>query len=277
MLRSLLVGVDGSASGEAAIALAIRWARAFDAALFGIAVIDRPTICAPEPVPLGGMAFKGDRDEALVAEAHRKVEYALQSFTATCAEAGVSGVALENVGLPAEEIMREAQRYDLILLGQRTYFQFETQSSPDSTLQQVVKSSPRPVVAVPETPRAGDNVVLAWDGSAQAARTLQAFQGLGLHRPHAIHVVCVHPDLTEANRCAGRAMDYLRFHEIAAFSHPVAGSESAADAILEQVNALNAGLLVMGAYGQSTLREFLFGSVTQNVLDRSPVPVFLYH
>jgi nucleotide-binding universal stress UspA family protein len=33
-------------------------------------------------------------------------------------------------------------------------------------------------------------------------------------------------------------------------------------------------LVVMGAYGRSTWREFLFGSVTRHVLRDSPVPVF---
>jgi len=277
MLKSLLVGVDGSTSADAPIALAICWARAFGASLFGIGIIDMPTICAPESVPLGGMAFKRQRDEALLGEARHKVEQALREFSATCSLSGISGGSLEAVGLPAEQIMLEAQRYDLIVLGRRTYFQFETQSDPDKTLQNVVKHSPRPVVAVPETPRDGSSVVIAYDGSLQAARTLQAFQELGLNRSRPVHVVCVHPELAEARNRTERALEFLKFHGIAADSHPVAGPEGEADAILHQIDARDAGLLVMGAYGQPTLREFLFGSVTQNVLDRSPVPVFLYH
>lgn len=277
MLRSLLVGVDGSASGEAAISLGIRWARAFDAALFGIGIIDRPTICGPQAVPLGGMAFKDARDEALLTEARQKVERALQSFAASCMDAAISGGALESVGLPAEQILLEAQRYDLVVLGQRTYFHFETQSRPDDTLQQVVKGSPRPVVAVPESARDGTSVVIAYDGSLQAARTLQAFQGLRLHRSQPVHVICVHPDLAEATRRADRAMEFLGYHEIAAHPHPLAGTEAAGDTILEKVHEFDAGLLVMGAYGQSTLREFLFGSATQKMLSECPVPIFLSH
>ena len=54
-------------------------------------------------------------------------------------------------------------------------------------------------------------------------------------------------------------------------------SARAADVILDQVQQLDAGLLVMGAYGQPVLREFFLGSVTRKVLEECPVPLFLYH
>ena len=47
--------------------------------------------------------------------------------------------------------------------------------------------------------------------------------------------------------------------------------------ILEQIGRLNAGLLVMGAYGQPVLREFFLGSVTRTLLQETPVPLLLFH
>jgi nucleotide-binding universal stress UspA family protein len=277
MLKSILVGLDGSPFATAATELGIRWAQQFDALLAGLGIIDLPTISGPQAVPLGGMAFKEQRDESLAGEARRKVETALQAFAQRCAEAGVSCASHIATGLPAEQILLEAQRCDLILLGQQTYFQFETQSGPDETLPHVVKHSPRPVVAVPEKSRDGSAVVVAYDGSLQAARTLQTFQGTGLSRSHDVFVVCIHPDPTEAAKCAQRAFEFLRFHDIAAHSRAIGTSDAPAQTILELVESLDAGLLVMGAYGQPTLKEFFFGSVTRTVLEQSPVPVFLYH
>jgi len=37
----------------------------------------------------------------------------------------------------------------------------------------------------------------------------------------------------------------------------------------------DADLLVMGAYGHSRVREFLFGGVTRDLLAASPLPVFM--
>lgn len=97
MLTSLLVGVDGSSFGNAAVELGVRWAQQFNASLFGIGVIDQPTICSPEAVPLGEMAFKGHRDEALVAKPRQKIERALHAFSACCDSSRFSGSSPEAV------------------------------------------------------------------------------------------------------------------------------------------------------------------------------------
>jgi nucleotide-binding universal stress UspA family protein len=277
MLKSILVGVDGSTFGDGAVDLGIRWARRYGAALVGLGVVDEPTICGPEAVPLGGAAYKSERDESRLADARRKVKDALRSFTSKCATGSVSCETLEATGLPAEQIVLEAQRCDLIVLGQRTRFHFETQEEDDKTLRTVVKHSPRPVVAVPETPGEGGGVLVGYDGSVQAARTLQVFERLGLCAEREVHLVCVHPDEPEAARRLGRAIEYLRRHDVPAQAHSVATNEAPAGHILQQLEALNAGMLVMGAYGQPAMKELFFGSVTRRILDECDVPVFLFH
>ena len=71
-------------------------------------------------------------------------------------------------------------------------------------------------------------------------------------------------------------MTFLGFHEITAERHAIVSS-SPASSLVAEVQRFDAGLLVMGAYGQSALREFFFGSVTQTMLKEVPVPLFLYH
>src|SRR5690349_12916355 len=73
MLRSVLVGVDGSEYSVAAVELGIQWARHSGAVLVGLGIIDAPTISKPEPVPLGGSAYKIHHDASLLADASHKV------------------------------------------------------------------------------------------------------------------------------------------------------------------------------------------------------------
>ena len=181
---------------------------------------------------------------------------------------------LEDVGTPFVQILMEAQRYDLILLGQQTHFDYGREGEPDETLGKVLQDSPRPVVAVPKTLGGGESVVVAYDGSLQAARALYAFEASGLGDSRAVHVVSVASDYEDAARHADRAVGFLRLHGIEADPHPVDTSVPTAEVILQQGPLLEAGLLVMGAYGQPVLREFFLGSVTRTVLKESPVPVF---
>jgi hypothetical protein len=54
MLRSLLVGLDGSDDCWSPLGLGIEWARRDDALLVGLGIIDEPTIAKAAPVMLGG-------------------------------------------------------------------------------------------------------------------------------------------------------------------------------------------------------------------------------
>ena len=277
MLRSVLVGVDGSEYSTAAVELGIQWAQRSGAVLVGLGIVDAPTISKPEPVPLGGSAYKVHRDASLVTDASRKVGQFLAHCAQRCAEVGVTCQLLQDIGLPAEQILLEAQRYDLIMLGQHTFFHFETQPQPDETLQVVLKQSPRPVVAVPAALPKEQAVVVAYDGSLHAARSLQMLQVLGLEGSQEVHVMCIDPDQEHANHCVERAVAFLHSHHIVAQPYARATEAAPADVLLEHLHQVQASLLVMGAYGRSTLREFFGGSVTRTMLRESPVPLFLYH
>jgi nucleotide-binding universal stress UspA family protein len=276
MLRSILIGLDGSAYSKAAVEVGVSWAQKLNALVVGLAITDEPEITRSQSVPLGAGAYKSQRDQALLADARRQVEQFLNQFADRCTAAGVAYKLLEDVGRPADQIVLQAQRYDLILLGKQTYFSFETSDQPDETLATVLKNSPRPVVAVPENAPTGGPVVIAYDASLQAARTLQAFQSLLATANEPIHVISVHADQVEAARRADRAIDFLGFHGVQAQAHAIAGDSHPAS-IIEESRRLGAGLLVMGAYGQPVLREFFFGSTTQALVRETTIPLFLYH
>jgi len=278
MLRSMLVALDGSPFSEAAVELGLKWAKRFDCQLAAVGIIDEPTIRGPQSTPVGAGAFKRDLDDTRVADCRRQVEAFLSRFAIHCSEAGVSCKVFEDVGWPCQEILREAQRYDLILIGRETYFHFETQRTSDETLQKILHSTPRPVVAVPDKPDLGDGVLIAFDGSIQAARAVQSFLATGLHKLEEVHIVSVHQDSKiEAARVADRATDFLRFHEIRSKQHPIQSHRRPGELLLEKAQELNVELIVMGCYGQSRIREFFLGSATQDVIQQSRVPMFLYH
>jgi nucleotide-binding universal stress UspA family protein len=276
MFRSLLVGIDGTASGEAALELGIRWARRLDGLLVGMGTVDEPGVHGPEEALVGERFFERI-NAALVTDMQREVDQALSRSALRCAEAGVAFKPLERVGRPAAEFAQEAQRFDAILLGQQTHFRFASGPASDDTLSEVLAASPRPVVAVPDATAEGEAILVAYDGSLQAARALWAFTASGLGRGHAIHILTVHADHQAGGRIADRAVEFLRSHELPAEPHVVTRFADVAETILEWMPTTGAGLLVMGAYGQPRVREFFLGSATKSLLKRSPVPMFLYH
>src|SRR5262245_554375 len=131
MLRSVLVALDGSPYSQAGTTLALAWAARFGARLLGLGVVDGASINGAEAVPLGAAAFKKERDEIRMADAHGRVVSFLTEFRAQCKAARVACDVLEDLGKPADRILREAQRSDVVMLGHETHFRFETQDQPD--------------------------------------------------------------------------------------------------------------------------------------------------
>ncbi len=279
MLKSVLLGLDGSENGISVVELGLRWARRFDALAVGIGVVDEPGILASGAVLWSGGHHWHAGDPAAPQRSHARyrVEQSLEEFARRCGEAGVKSRTLEGHGSPYVEIAKEAQRFDIVLLGQETHFDYGHDGEPDETLAKVLKECPRPVVAVPKALVGGESVVVAYDGSLQAARALYAFAATGLGSSRRVHVVSVAQDRGDAACHADRAVEFLRFHGLEASPYPTATSVLPAKAILHKVDYFEAGLLVMGAYGQPALREFFLGSVTRAALRESPVPVLCYH
>src|SRR5262245_11555596 len=232
MLRSVLVALDGSAYSQAGTALALDWASRFGARLLGLGVVDEPSIHRAEAVPLGAAAFKKERDEVRMADAHRQVVRFLTEFRARCKATNVACDVLEDLGTPADRILWEAHRSDVVVLGHETHFRFETQNQPDPTLSLVLRQSPRPVVVVPRELPEGRGIVVGYGGGRESASTLQTFLLLGLATGEEIVVVTVNPDGAKAQAIARLAGDFLSVHDAPHRLHPVASKASPADVLL---------------------------------------------
>jgi nucleotide-binding universal stress UspA family protein len=283
MLGSILIGLDAPDHAVVLTELGIRWAQRTGATLVGLGIVDEPGIRSIEPAwAVGGTPGKDPvyymGYEPRLAEVNRQVGQLLDQFAARCAAAGVSHAERKVVGSPHDLIAAESQSCDLVLLARGFHFRFTAQDDEGAeALRNVLKDTPRPIVVVPATPPPDGPVAIAYDGSLQAARALWAFQATGLGESGRVDIISVGARDAEAAQHADRAREFLGFHKIDATPLALESSASTARVILEQSGRLGAGLLVMGVYGQPTLREFIVGSVTRTVLSESPVPIFCFH
>jgi len=282
VLGSMLIGLDSPNHGATLVELGIRWARPSGATLVGLGIIDEPGIRALEPLnPVGGkpgvdpVYYMGYH--ARMADVVRQVEDRLQQFAARCDEAGTRHSEIKGTGSPSDLLEREAQSCDLILMARHAHFRFIAQDDEqDETLKKVLKNTPRPMAVVPKACPDGP-IVIACDGSLQSSQALAAFQASGLGQSSKVYVLSVSPHSRDAVEHTDRARRFFGYHKIEAIPLALESSVDPATVILEQVGLLGAGLVVMGAYGQPTLREFFVGSVTQRMLTECPVPLFLFH
>lgn len=277
MIRSLLVGLDESEFSAAAVDYGIELAKQYDALLVGVAVVVEPLFRDSTPPEKLSASYKPAYDK-LVSDAHEHCQALLARFTQQASAAQVKFRALEDMGLPAEQIQIEAQRFDLILLGQETHFNFESTTRACQTLQKLLHNPPRPVIAVPKQPLPGQGVLIAYDGSVAASRSLHALVHSGLADSGPVYVLAVDlGDEASASHVAQRAIEYLSHHGVTAHNIHVQSEQPPSQIILDEALARGIRLVAMGAYGHGGIAEWLFGSTTKHVLQNASLPLFLYH
>jgi nucleotide-binding universal stress UspA family protein len=161
--------------------------------------------------------------------------------------------------------------FDLIVLARRG-----ARGGAHDTVQAALLETGRPVLLVPPQPMAtiGRTVLVAWNGSPQAARALAGAMPF-LASAAAVTIIAV-SDAPPIRPAAEDLARMLAWHGITA-SHrqlPQAGKR-VRDLLLLEAQAMGADLLVQGAYSHSRMRQIVFGGVTEHMLDHAELPVLM--
>ncbi len=186
-------------------------------------------------------------------------------------------VSWESVeGYGPEIVGRRGGSYDIIVLGRPA-------GGPSNldllSVEAALFSTGRPVLIVPqEAPVAiGEKVLIGWNRSGPAARAFHAAKALLLERAQRVRLLSVTTGAKQGPP-AEDIGDNLAWHGIQAEIRELSPDyRSIGEVLLAEAGAIGADLLIMGAYSRSRLRQLILGGVTQHVLTRASVPVFMAH
>jgi nucleotide-binding universal stress UspA family protein len=272
MLRSLLIALDGSPGSDLAFRTAVHLARTQEAIPTGLVFLTSMQQRARE---LGtGPSTGGDDLQSL-----------LDQYRDTAKSMGLGEVDIRAAdGDPVHIIEHQSTSHDMVVMGRHTLLNPGGELYALSTaLERLIQRGHRPLLVVPEA--AGSDwfdgpVIIGFDGSPAASRSLHLFSLLALGRGRRHQVVTVLERSGEPSAAiAEGASVLLERHGARQVSTIVErGEENArpAQAILQAAEAAGAGLVVMGGYGHRGIREIL-GSSAREVLGKSAVPLFLHH
>jgi nucleotide-binding universal stress UspA family protein len=147
-------------------------------------------------------------------------------------------------------------------------------------IEAVLFDSGRPLLVVPpgHAAFAARRVLVAWDGSARAARALGDALPV-LRAAEAVELVSVMGEKDLSRLVPGaEAAPHLAHHGVnVTLVNLAAEGGDVAEALRRHAVRSAADLLVMGAFQRSRLREWVLGGVTQSMLKASPVPLLMSH
>lgn len=178
-------------------------------------------------------------------------------------------------GHPADVVTDIGGAYDLIVTGQP----HAVQSMGRITTETALFSTGRPVIITPPDPpqHIGQTVLIAWNRGAQAAHAFHAAKVLLLDRALRVRILSITTGAKQGPPASEIAAN-LDWHGIEADVVELSPDyRSVGEVLLAEASAINADLLVMGAFSHSRLRQLVLGGVTQLVFERSPLPVLMAH
>ncbi len=273
-LTSILVHLADDAASDARLGVASKLALTAGAgvtALYTMSAIGAEALYGLEAVP------------ALI-ESHRRNnrERAAGVETAFRAHAERQGLKAEwrcEEGDAAALVSRHARYADLAIVGQRSDATDDARHYYPRIAEEIVLNSGRPVIVVPyiggpET--VGERVVVAWNGSREAARALNDALPI-LKLADQVTVLAIDPD--GAGRIPGADIAaHLARHGVRAEATQLpSGGLGIGDALLSRAADLGCDLIVMGAYGHSRVREYVMGGASRHIFEHMTVPVLMAH
>jgi nucleotide-binding universal stress UspA family protein len=276
VLKDILVHIDSSNECGIRLKTAISLAKAHEAHLTGLYVI--------QEFPIPGYVKAQIRQELLDATAAaRKAEAkeAEKVFNDECKRAGIKGEWRYSEGNVAEELALHARYVDIAIVGQLN--PDNPSAEIDEMPDRFILSVGRPVLVVPYVgsyPTVGEEVLVSWDASRLATRAVNdALPFLKMAKK--VHVLAINPaggseshgDIPCADICL-----HLARHGVKAEASSLRAEDLAVgDAILSRAADFGADMIVMGAYGHARWRELVLGGATRHILEHMTVPVLMSH
>jgi len=187
--------------------------------------------------------------------------------------AGVTDITkVHRHGGIVETIIEREAAVDFVVLGKRGASSEFATDHIGSKVERVVRSSTKPVLIASREIRPPQTIVVAFDGSATAARAVDLVAGSPLFAGLAVHLVAAGTGGQLRSRLDA-ALALLGERPIAPEAHLVEGQPE--QVIAAHMKRLADGLLVMGAYGHSPLRTLIVGSTTTTMIRTVRAPILL--
>ena len=272
-IKNILVHVSSDEKEDFQLNVAIELALKYGAHLCGLYVIQRLNL----PTYAGAYIPSGVLQAHEEAEQER-AEKVQAEFSAMVDKAGCTSEWHCVQGYSDQQINLYGRYADLIVVGQAE--EHNVLSNEISVEDHILIDSARPILFVPYIGTSlpiGKRILVAWNGSREAVRAISDAMPF-LKQAELVEVVSVSKSSEQDDDSLTNICKFLKYHNVNTEAHHVVSKDiSVADTLLSRSADHNIDLLVMGAYGHSRLREYIFGGATHYMLQHMTIPVLMSH
>ncbi|PKG95138.1 universal stress protein UspA [Pseudomonas sp. Choline-3u-10] len=281
-MNTVLACIDGSPQAAAVCDCAAWASLQLDAPLTLLHVLDHQQY--PATGNLSGIIGLGSREyllEELAALDEKRSKLALEEgrmmLDAAKQRVATAGVMQPDVRQRHGDLVESLRELEsdtrLLVIGKQGEDSGTELQLIGSQLESVIRTLHRPILVTPASFSVPTSVMLAFDGSATTRRGVEMLASSPLVKGIPIHLVMVGEDTGDSRALLESARDALT---AAGFEVHIAIRAGEVEPTLHAYQAEHGiGLLVMGAYGHSRIRQFLVGSTTTSMIRSTTTPLLL--
>lgn len=279
-MKNIIACIDGSPMTLSTCEASAWVASKINAPLILLHALDKTT--RPVVSELSGQIGLGSQEELLnelakLDEARSKValkhgKQLLEEAAEWVINKGISHVEqLQRHGSLLESLIDLENELRVLVIGKLGEEQ-DSNKTIGSQLESVIRSIKSHTLVVNAPFSIPTSYLIAFDGSPTSEKLIEKAINTPLLLGLDCHLVMV-DDLAEKSAAFEKAAIKLKNAGLSVHEDILSGSVD--DALLKYQKDHQIGMMVMGAYGHSTLRQFFLGSNTTKVLIKSDVPLLL--
>lgn len=282
-MTNVVACIDGSSTSPAVCEYAAWTSKQLGAPLNFLHVLDKSVY--PVQANLSGNIGLGSREALLkeLTELDEKrgkiaLEHGRQMLEAAktkALESGVSNPTCQQRRGDLVDTLKELEpQIRLLVMGKQGEEGDSLGDHIGNNLERVVRTMHRPILVSPQVFNQPDSFMLAFDGSTTTRKGVEMVAGSPLFKGLLCHIVMIGAATNDMHEQLNWARKTLEAAGFTVVTEIIAGEVK--HVLCDYRDQHNIGIVVMGAYGHSKIRQFLVGSTTTKMIQHiSKVPLLL--
>ncbi|NIP73747.1 MAG: universal stress protein [Gammaproteobacteria bacterium] len=166
----------------------------------------------------------------------------------------------------------------MVVIGKRGRGHDLSDEAAGPTTETLIHEALRPVLVVPAQANTSGPILIAFDGSKGVQRAVVPGVQLAAALGAPVTVLTLAESQDAGDEIQAPLKQYLASYGVKGDFRVQVGRDTgrnAAKIVMDTASELNAGMILMGAFSVSPLKEFFVGSVTREVLTHAHCPVLM--
>ena len=277
-MPKILVCLDGSRYSKVVIESAVDIARIMASSVAGLFVVESKALegfySDVHFQAMGGTLNRKTYQNKLLDIFMNRGEQILDELEKAMVTTGLDVERIIVEGITHKEILEHSRYADLVIMGRRGEHAAWGGPLLGSTAETIIHSIRVPLLLTVESHKPVKRVLIAYDGTKYIKRALEWLKEPFGNHEIALSILTVSSLPVAAAEIIDEANQILEEYpgDITTWSE----DGEPAQKILEVAEHDNVDMIVLGAYGQTRVRELILGSVTEEVIRQTKLPVLCF-